>query len=58
MTNKEILTALKSKRDITAFARFMSVTVRTIYNILNSEKKRDNQYYNFIQFIKAQYLNK
>ena len=57
MTNKEILTALKNKRDVTAFARFMGVTVRTIYNILNSEKKRDNQYYNFIQFIKDKYIN-
>ena len=57
MTNKEILTALKNKRDITAFARFIGVTVRTIYNILNSEKKRDNQTHNFIEFIKDKYMN-
>ena len=57
MTNKEILTALKNKRDVSAFARFLGVTVRTAYNILNSEKKRDNQTYNFIEFIKDKYIN-
>lgn len=55
MTNKEILNALSKKRAVTDYARFLNVTPRTVYNILKSEKIKDNQYYNFIRFVLNEY---
>ena len=55
MTNKEIKTALQYKRDMTSFARFIGISTRALYSLLESEKIRDRQHYNFIQFILAKY---
>ena len=56
MTNKEILSALRAKRDITNFAWFLGMSAQGVYKLLESTKPQSNQYYNFIQFIKAKYL--
>lgn len=58
MTNNEILKALKNKGDVSNFARFLNMSTRGIYKLLNNPKPQSNQYYNFMQFIKTQYLNK
>lgn len=55
MTNKEIKAALQAKRDMTSFARFIGISTRALYSLLESEKIRDRQHYNFIQFITAKY---
>ena len=56
MNNQDILKALRAKRDIASFARYMHMSTRGVYKLLNSTKPQSNQYYNFMQFIKAQYL--
>ena len=56
MSNQEILNALRAKRDITNFARFLGMSARGVYKLLESTKPQSNQYYNFIQFIKSKYL--
>ena len=55
MTNKEIKAALQAKRDMTSFAQYIGISTRALYSLLESEKIRDNQYYNFIRFILAKY---
>jgi ERCC4-type nuclease len=51
MKNTDILRALQHRRKISDFAKFIKVTPRTVYNILNSEKPKDSQYYNFIEYL-------
>lgn len=51
MKNPEILRALKNKRKVSDFARYIGVTPHTVYNILQSEKPKDSQYYNFIKYL-------
>lgn len=51
MKNPEILRALKNKRKVSDFAKFIGVTPRTVYNLLQSEKSKDSQYYNFIKYL-------
>ena len=55
MTNKEIKAALQYKRDMTSFARFIGISTRALYSLLESKKIRDAQYLNFIRFIIAKY---
>lgn len=55
MTNKEIKAALQAKRDMTSFAKYIGISTRALYSLLESEKIRDRQHYNFIQFILAKY---
>ena len=57
MTNQEILTALQKKRKITAFAKFLGMTTPGVYALLKNDKKQYNQYWNFIEFIKQDYLS-
>lgn len=56
MNNQEILKALRARRDISNFAKFINITPQGLYKLLKSEKKKDNQYYNFIRFILNKYL--
>ena len=51
MENKDILKALSKKRKVSEFARFINVSTRTVYNILNSDKPKDSQYYMFTRFL-------
>ena len=55
MTNKEISTALKAKRKVAAFGRFLGISTRTVYNLLNSDKTKDSQYYNYILFLRSMF---
>ena len=57
MTNQEILTALQNKRKISAFAKFLGMTTAGVYALLKNNKKQYNQYGNFIEFMKQDYLS-
>lgn len=57
MTNAEILAVLQKKRKITAFARFLGMTTPGVYALLKNNKKQYNQYGNFMEFIKQDYLS-
>lgn len=57
MTNQEILIALQNKRKISAFARFLGMTIPGVYALLKNSKKQYNQYWNFIEFMKQDYLS-
>lgn len=57
MTNSEILAVLQKKRKITAFARFLGMTTPGVYALLKNSKKQYNQYGNFMEFIKQDYLS-
>ena len=52
MSNKEIFEALKRGRKLAAFARFIGISQRQIYNLLKSEKMKDCQYLNYILFLR------
>lgn len=51
MKNSDILKALQHRRKVSDFAKFLGVTPRTVYNLLQSEKPKDSQYYNFIKYL-------
>lgn len=55
MTNKEIKAVLQAKRGMASFAHYIGISTRALYSLLESEKIRDRQHYNFIQFITAKY---
>ena len=57
MTNAEILIVLQNKRKVSAFARFLGMTIPGVYSLLKNNKKQYNQYGNFIEFIKQDYLS-
>jgi predicted transcriptional regulator YheO len=51
MKNSDILKALQHRRKVSDFAKFLGITPRTVYNLLQSEKTKDSQYYNFIKYL-------
>ena len=57
MNNQEIKKALKDKRDIATFARFVGMSRQGLIKKLKSVKTQDCQYYNFILFILAKRNN-
>ena len=57
MKNKEIFEALKRRRKLAPFARFIGISQRQIYNLLKSEKMKDNQYLNYIFFLRSMFEN-
>lgn len=59
MNNQEILKALQKKRRVTAFAKYIGYkSPRALYKAMKSEKKKDNQYYNFIMFLLEEFISK
>jgi DNA-binding phage protein len=58
MENKEILQHLRTRRDITAFAKYIGISPQGLYKLLRKEDKKSNQYYNFIRFVLDKYKSK
>lgn len=57
LTNNEILDILQRKRKISAFARFLKMSVQGIYKLLGNNKPQYNQYGNYIEFIRSEFEN-
>lgn len=57
MKNKEILNILQRKRKISAFARFLKMSIQGVYKLLNNDKQQYNQYGNYIAFIRSEFEN-
>lgn len=56
MENKEILEHLSKHRDKAKFAKYLGISARQIYNLLNSDKPQHRQEGNFIDFVVAEYI--
>ena len=57
LDNNEILYILKRKRKLSAFARFLGMSVQGIYKLLDNQKPQYNQYGNYIEFIRWEFEN-
>lgn len=55
MTNNDILKTLKSRRKVTAFAKFLGMSTAGVYALLKNDKQQYNQYGNYIEFIKKEF---
>ena len=55
MNNQDILKALQKNRDVTSFARFIGISTRGLYKLLQSQKPWSNQYSLFKKFVIAKY---
>lgn len=56
MENKEILKYLSKHRHKAKFAKYLGISTRQIYNLLNSDKPQHRQEGNFIDFVFAEYI--
>lgn len=57
LNNKEILDILKKKRKLSAFARFLGMSLQGVYKLLENKKPQYNQYGNYIEFIRSEFEN-
>ena len=57
LNNREILDILKKKRKLSAFARFLRMSLQGIYKLLGNNKPQYNQYGNYIEFIRSEFEN-
>ena len=57
LNNREILEILKKKRKLSAFARFLGMSLQGIYKLLGNNKPQYNQYGNYIEFIRSEFEN-
>lgn len=57
LKNKEILNILKRKRKLSAFARFIGMSLQGVYKLLQNTKPQYNQYGNYIDFIRSEFEN-
>lgn len=57
LNNREILDILKRKRKLSAFARFLEMSLQGIYKLLGNNKPQYNQYGNYIEFIRSEFEN-
>lgn len=57
LNNVEILDILKKKRKLSAFARFLEMSLQGIYKLLGNNKPQYNQYGNYIEFIRSEFEN-
>ena len=55
MNNQEILKVLQKNRDVTNFAKYIGISTRGLYKLLQSPKPWDNQLLLFREFITAKY---
>ena len=55
MSNQDILKALQKNRDVTNFAKFIGISTRGLYKLLQSPKPWSNQYSLFKKFVIAKY---
>lgn len=52
MKNKEILKALKNRRKVSEFAKFLNLSVQGLYKLLNNESPHKSQYLNYLLFLR------
>ena len=57
LNNREILDILKKKRKLSAFARFLEMSLQGVYKLLENNKPQYNQYGNYIEFIRSEFEN-
>ena len=55
MNNRDILKALQKNRDVTSFAKYIGISTRGLYKLLQSPKAWDNQLLLFREFVIAKY---
>ena len=57
LNNREILDILKKRRKLSAFARFLEMSLQGVYKLLENNKSQYNQYGNYIEFIRSEFEN-
>ena len=57
LNNREILDILKKRRKLSAFARFLEMSLQGVYKLLENNKPQYNQYGNYIEFIRSEFEN-
>ena len=57
LSNDKILKILQRKRKISAFARFLGMSLQGVYKLLGNDKPQYNQYGNYIEFIRSEFEN-
>ena len=57
LNNREILYILKKRRKLSAFARFLEMSLQGVYKLLGNNKPQYNQYGNYIEFIRWEFEN-
>ena len=57
LNNREILDILKKRRKLSAFARFLEMSLQGVYKLLENNKPQYNQYGNYIEFIRMEFEN-
>lgn len=55
LNNREILDILKKKRKLSAFARFLEMSLQGVYKLLENNKPQYNQFGNYIEFIRSEF---
>lgn len=55
LNNREILDILKKRRKLSAFARFLEMSLQGVYKLLENNKPQYNQYGNYIEFIRSEF---
>lgn len=57
LNNREILDILKKRRKLSAFARFLEMSLQGVYKLLENNKPQYNQFGNYIEFIRSEFEN-
>ena len=57
LNNGEILDILKKRRKLSAFARFLEMSLQGVYKLLENNKPQYNQFGNYIEFIRSEFEN-
>ena len=57
LNNREILYILKKRGKLSAFARFLEMSLQGVYKLLENNKPQYNQYGNYIEFIRSEFEN-
>lgn len=55
LNNREILDILKKRRKLSAFARFLEMSLQGVYKLLENNKPQYNQFGNYIEFIRSEF---
>ena len=55
LNNREILDILKKRRKLSAFARFLEMSLQGVYKLLENNKPQYNQFGNYIKFIRSEF---
>lgn len=57
LKNNEIMVILKRKRKLSAFSRFLGMSLQGVYKLLGNNKPQYNQFGNYIEFIRSEFEN-